>query len=1759
MFKKVLNLVWVVSVMTLLSLNSSLPAQSCVDIPVPETACTTSAEQTLTVSGLGNNLGTNVIIYQVEVIVSHTDMRDINLYLRAPNGTEIELSTENGGFANGYGISNTCPASPCIFADWAAVPVTSGTSSSNVFLGPFRPEQSLAAFNGINPNGVWTLRVCDVESATPSGSIKYFNMQFDESSCIGNAALSRVYVNGATVGGTNDGSSWTNAFTDLQDAFDAAKVCTQIQEVWVAMGTYKPGRDLSGNDNPADPADKSFYMTSDLRVYGGFIGGEMMLSERNPDLYLTILSGDIDNNDSNNPANSLSDINGTNAKNIMHIEGVSPAGMLDGFTFSAGGDMQSGFGGAINNYISSIDIRHCRFVANCADEGGAVYNSSKINSDSKPNFTDCIFENNQAFDTGGAIRIRAQTAGDFSSVFTNCTFLNNSCNPDGLDIAFGFAASGGAISAVAQANADLNFIFQDCLFENNDSGEYGGAMYCHVSDGGRSDFTINNTVFQNNTARRAGAIWNGQSTNGNSNPRYTNCIFSGNMATEAGGVMYNITSYGTASGFSYVDITNCTFYNNTAPDASSLYLSTSSLSFAGGNIENSIFWNNTASDTNVDIYVGSSFNNTIAYSLLQTSTCPGNTTCEDGMLLNQDPMFVSSTDLHLQPGSPAIDAGTSSGAPDDDLDGNPRPTPGTADDMGAYEAPAPPDMVPPMISCPTEVNAFADAGLCTTVVNNIAATASDNETANPAITYETTGASTLSGTGDLSGTVFAVGTTTVTYTATDDAGNTATCSFDITVTDSEMPTISCPADINTTTDPEQSTAVITFTDPSGNDNCGVQSVSSMPASGSTFDVGTTPVTYTVVDVNGNTNTCTFNVTVSDGEAPTIECPATVMADNDAGACNAVVTYAAPIANDNIGIANVTCSPESGSTFMVGTTEVTCTATDTDGNTASCSFDVIVADAEAPEITCPITQSVNVDGANCYAVVNDISAVATDNCGTPGVSLMTTGSTNLTGSDASGGEFNVGTTTVTYTATDGAGGTATCSFDITVTDNTACGCGNPQPGDSCDDGDAGTINDTVQGDCSCLGDIPCDIELVSVDVVDETCAGDEDGSITITATCTTCDGILYSINGAAGPFQSGNTFTGLVPDNYEPYVKDSGDDTCEDGTIETVETGQASPDVPVADVSEKAFCANPDLQPNLANTGVSVANTLNANEKVVWVLSSAPSGSAYSTGDEFTSDDCSGGFADYGELAVANSSQVIRVNDMSIVPVGTYTFDAYIENCATGCVSALSGPFTITISELPDVDITADPNGDICQGTTGVQYNATISSTDGGTYSYAWCAYNSGDSSGSCFNGFDDNTIQNPVRDWTSSNGMKSVGVTVSSDVLGCTTGDLYSFLVVAPTFLSCPADLTATLITDPQTFDCAATASWNHPEVTPGPCDPQTLSMSIDGAAPEVVTPGESYTSSFTELGMHTITYTLEDGAGSTISCSFMVTVDGLPCGFADTGGVGCSGNIAGFDGSSFTLTANDCATDYPYNSDQVAFVFNELCGDGEIVAHVTNVEGTGFAGVMMRDSEDPAAPMVALGTNAINRVRKEVRTLPGYPAFPQSVLAYDQFWVRIIRTGNQFMASASTDGVSWVPYVSQQIMMSNTCIRVGIYTYSEKPGNPITATFDNVLVTEYGGGALAGLPGTTLKGEQIEVGEAFRVYPNPTSGSLRLDLHNYVGMQISLQVVDNLGRPVQQLQFEELEVSVQTLDLSDLAPGVYQLILKAGEHFYTQRVVLQR
>lgn len=321
----------------------------------------------------------------------------------------------------------------------------------------------------------------------------------------------------------------------------------------------------------------------------------------------------------------------------------------------------------------------------------------------------------------------------------------------------------------------------------------------------------------------------------------------------------------------------------------------------------------------------------------------------------------------------------------------------------------------PSITCPADITVSNDSGACDAVVSY---TLVSNDNCPDATITQTSGLA--------SGEAFPIGTTTNTFLITDASGNTNSCSFTVTVNDTEAPVLTCPSDITLDNDLGHCGAQVVY-NVSGSDNCPNETLTQTAGlpSGALFPVGTTTVSYELEDASGNLVSCTFNVTVNDSEAPTINCPSNIVAVNDAGLCSAVVDYTVT-SGDNCPGATVTQTSglASGSAFPIGLTTNTFVITDAAGNSTSCSFDIQVNDAEAPIISCPTDITVSNDLGECSAVV-DYVVNGSDNC--PGSTITQTSGL------ASGSAFPIGITTNTFQITDAAGNTSTCSFNVTVND------------------------------------------------------------------------------------------------------------------------------------------------------------------------------------------------------------------------------------------------------------------------------------------------------------------------------------------------------------------------------------------------------------------------------------------------------------------------------------------------------------------------------------------------------------------------------------------------------------------------------------------------------------------------------------------------------------------------------------------------------
>ncbi|XP_071942900.1 hyalin-like [Antedon mediterranea] len=330
----------------------------------------------------------------------------------------------------------------------------------------------------------------------------------------------------------------------------------------------------------------------------------------------------------------------------------------------------------------------------------------------------------------------------------------------------------------------------------------------------------------------------------------------------------------------------------------------------------------------------------------------------------------------------------------------------------------------PVFDCPNgNIVAFTDESQSySTVYWNVSVTDNSGN-----VTYNCTSES-----GDQFDAIWPIIQQNVSCMAQDPSGNDASCFFSVTVDDNENPNITCPSNFNVTTDNGQATAWIQW-DVEYTDN--TKSLYNLSLTGSglnynpsgeNFPIGTTTLEYTVTDVSGNSDNCTFYVTVRDEEDPVISsCSVNIVLNTTSMLPFTNATWMTPNATDNSGNVSLISTHSPGDGFAATTTQVTYTATDPYGNEDICIFNVTVIDAESPTLNCVSNVTVYTDLNSATANVSWPIPETKDNSG-----LEPT----LTSNYEPYTLFNIGTTLAMYTSTDASNNVQTCMFNVTVIDN-----------------------------------------------------------------------------------------------------------------------------------------------------------------------------------------------------------------------------------------------------------------------------------------------------------------------------------------------------------------------------------------------------------------------------------------------------------------------------------------------------------------------------------------------------------------------------------------------------------------------------------------------------------------------------------------------------------------------------------------------------
>ncbi len=535
----------------------------------------------------------------------------------------------------------------------------------------------------------------------------------------------------------------------------------------------------------------------------------------------------------------------------------------------------------VNVTISGLTIAN-----SSAGSGGGISNSGTLT------MTNCTVSGNSAGPGGGGI------ANGGTLTMTNCTVSGN------------IAGFGGGISNSG------TLTMTNCTVSGNSAPGVGGGGI-----GNSGTLTMTNCTVSGNSAVPFGG--GGILNNVNGKLTMTNCTVSGNSASGGGGI----------SNLATLTMTNCTVSGNSAVPGDSGGIR----NFATLNLNNSIVANNTASSgPDISGPVSSGDFNLIGNTSGISGSLPGSNN-----ITGQDPKLAplgdygGPTQTHaLLCGSPAIDSGSNQLVAvgcslTTDQRGSARIV-NSLVDIGAFEA--------NIFLSPTSLpDAVKDCFYSQTIS---ATGGSSSYTFSLAAGSSLPNGLNLSGS-TISGTPSQAGTSTFIIIAKDSNNFAGGCQYTLNVVNSAAPSITCPGNITVNAEQGKCSALVNFTvTASGSPN---PTITCTPPPGSSFSVGTTTVTCTASNCVGQAS-CSFTVTVKDTQTPAITCPANVTAVAAAQcppATGKVVTFPVPVAVDNCPGVTTVCTPPSDSTFPVGTTTVTCTATDGSGNVGVCSFSVTV--------------------------------------------------------------------------------------------------------------------------------------------------------------------------------------------------------------------------------------------------------------------------------------------------------------------------------------------------------------------------------------------------------------------------------------------------------------------------------------------------------------------------------------------------------------------------------------------------------------------------------------------------------------------------------------------------------------------------------------------------------------------------------------------------------------------------------------------------
>ncbi len=196
------------------------PTACGIGMSIPDNSCSSANEFLVDVNTpIGNQLGDDVIIEEVKIIINHPWVADMEIYLTAPSGVRVELSTDNGNSGDHYGdpFDTTCGTFASFVAGECGTPDIE--SSMTPFVGKYTPENSLTDFNdGSDPNGIWMLEICD-DAGSDTGTLEFFEIVYTSNTCFQPTNLTATNIGATTIDlNWNEGGTCTETIVEYGPA-----------------------------------------------------------------------------------------------------------------------------------------------------------------------------------------------------------------------------------------------------------------------------------------------------------------------------------------------------------------------------------------------------------------------------------------------------------------------------------------------------------------------------------------------------------------------------------------------------------------------------------------------------------------------------------------------------------------------------------------------------------------------------------------------------------------------------------------------------------------------------------------------------------------------------------------------------------------------------------------------------------------------------------------------------------------------------------------------------------------------------------------------------------------------------------------------------------------------------------------------------------------------------------------------------------------------------------------------------------------------------------------------------------------------------------------------------------------------------------------------------------------------------------------------------------------------------------------------------